>query len=206
MGAAAEPAYSSAIQSLSRLPKQLGRNIRNLLHVPVSQTDTVCPLIATTIGLDHDLIPKNAPISHSLRRKIRVLSDLSYTVKGVGVRRPSSEQQRSRLLEDSPPLRLIRACRVKIISSLSFLGHVEYKTSSQADSRHDGEVRITIFVWHDSLAGEILIDQAVIDSMRCSFKDAQRRDPIDDGSRKPGWHFCRGEKSVVRSELGWDGL
>jgi hypothetical protein len=59
---------------------------------------------------------------------------------------------------------------------------------------------------HDPLAREILVDQAVVDAMRCSFEDAQRRDPIDDGSCEPRWHFCRGEKSVVRGELGWDGL
>jgi hypothetical protein len=59
---------------------------------------------------------------------------------------------------------------------------------------------------HDPLAGEILIDQAVVDAMRCSFEDAQRGDPIDDGCREPGWHFGRGEKSVVCGELGWDSL
>jgi hypothetical protein len=59
---------------------------------------------------------------------------------------------------------------------------------------------------HDPLARKILVDQAVIDTMGCAFENVQRGDPIDDGCREPGWHFCRGEKSVVRGELGWDGL
>jgi hypothetical protein len=193
----------SSTQSLPCLPEQLGRNIRNLPDVPVSETDAVCPLIATTIGLDHGLIPKNTPISDSLRRKIRILGDLSYAVQSVGIRRPSSEQQGSRLLQDSPPLRL---SRFKINSSLSFLGHIEHQASPQTDGRHDWEVGISIFVRHDSLAGEILIDQAVVDAVRCSFENTQRRDSINDGSREPGWHFCRSEESVVRGELGWDGL
>jgi hypothetical protein len=61
-------------------------------------------------------------------------------------------------------------------------------------------------VRHDSLAGEILVDETMVDAMRCAFKDAQRGDPIDDGSCQPGWHFCRSEKSVVRGELDWNSL
>ena len=59
---------------------------------------------------------------------------------------------------------------------------------------------------HDSLTREILVDQAVVDAMRRTFEDAQRRNKIDDGSREPGWHLCGSEESVVCSELGWDGL
>ena len=66
--------------SLSRLPKQLGRHIRNLLHIPVSQTDAIRPLIAAAIRLDHSLIPKKTPIRHSLRCKTGVLGNLSYPV------------------------------------------------------------------------------------------------------------------------------
>ena len=59
---------------------------------------------------------------------------------------------------------------------------------------------------HDPLAGEILVDQAVVDAMRRSFEDAERRYAINDGSREPRWHFRRGEEGVVRSELGWNSL
>ena len=59
---------------------------------------------------------------------------------------------------------------------------------------------------HDPLAGEILVDQAVVDAMRRALEDTQGRNPIDDGSCEPGWHFGRSEKSVVCSELGRDCL
>ena len=59
---------------------------------------------------------------------------------------------------------------------------------------------------HDPLAGEILVDQAVVDAMRRALEDTQRRNPIDGGICEPRGHFGRGEESVVCSELGWDGL
>lgn len=66
-------------------------------------------------------------------------------------------------------------------------------------------VGCAVFVWHDALARQVLVDEAVVDAVRGVCEDCEVFETIEDRVDEPG-RERRGEEGIGGGEAGRDGL